>query len=258
MKKTLIILTAILIIIPVLLLGGCKRPGSEITKAYSLSDFTRVQVDSAFEVIITPSDTYSISITAPENWFDRITVEKVGDTLEVGANIRFWLFWGSWRNHVILEVAMPELEAIDISGASSGTVKGFESAKDFRLNLSGASSLDMDIEAYDISLTVSGASKLKGDLKAHDVRMNISGASSVEIDGTINNLNLQVSGASSATLDNLEGHDGRIEISGASHAIVAVTGVIDVFLSGASSLEYTGNPQMGTVDISGASSMSRQ
>ena len=232
MKKALIIIATILILTPVLLIGGCRQAGPTTTQEYSITDFTNVQVSSAFEIEINAGDTYSVKIIAPEKMFERITVEKVGDTLEVGTNIKFWTFWNSWGN-AKLEVTMPELEILDMSGATSGTVKGFASAKDFQLNISGASHLDMDIEAYDTSIMISGASSLEGDLDAHDVRMNISGASSLELEGIINNLNLQASGASHASLDTLEGQDGRVEISGASHAAVTIENTIDVFLSGA-------------------------
>ncbi len=258
MKKIVTIILAVLILTPVLLMSGCAEVGPSVTRQYSFTDFTRVQVGSAFQVEITPSNTYSISITAPENWFEHMTVEKASGTLEVGLSFGFWNFWHNIGARPKLVVTMPALEILDMSGATTGTAKGFKSAKDFKLELSGASTADIDIEAYDTSVTVSGASHLNGQLEAHDIRLNISGASTVTLDGTMNNLNLQVSGASHATLDKLNGNDARIELSGASHASVSIDGTMDVFLSGASSLQYTGNPILGTVDITGASSLQRK
>ncbi len=258
MKKILVALIAILVLMPVLL-GGCtEAAGPTVTRQYSYTDFTRVQVGSAFQVNITPGDTYSISITAPENYFEHTTVEKASNTLEVGIKFGFWGFLQNISGRPKLEVTMPALEILDMSGASTGTAKGFKSTKDFKLQLSGASSADIDVEAYDTSMTVSGASHLTGRLVAHDVRVNLSGASTTTLDGTINDLNLQVSGASHATLDGLEGKNARAELSGASSAVVSVKGTMDVFLSGASHLQYTGNPSLGTVDITGASSIGRK
>ncbi len=258
MKKVLMVLAAVIIIVPVLLLGGCRPSGPTVTQEYEISDFSRVQVSSAFEIEITQSDTYSISVTAPENWFKYINVEKAAQTLEIGMDIKFWGFWNRIAVQPKVEITMPSLEILDMSGATSGLVRGFESANDFRLNLSGASHLDMEITAYDTSLTISGASELSGRLNAHDVRINLSGASSTELEGEINNLNLQVSGASHANLDELPGQDARVEVSGASNATVSIDGILDVFLSGASELKYTGSPELGTIDITGASSIHRK
>ena len=46
-----------------------------------------------------------------------------------------------------------------------------------------------------------------------------------------------------------------IDFSGASRASLNINGRLDVSLSGASSVEYTGNPTLGEMDISGASSI---
>jgi len=253
MKKILLGLSAILAVIP-LFLTSCQPAGPLTTKDYTLADFTNVQAGNAFQVIITPSDTFSVAVTAPENRFNNIKVEKSGSTLEVTVSgLAFWNNWGSSRPK--LEVSMPGLESLNLSGASTGTAKGFTSTKNFQLELSGASNADIDIQAFDTSVSISGASKLTGNLAVHDIRLNVSGASNTTVTGTGNNLNLQVSGASGAALDNLAVQDARAELSGASHATVNASGTLDVFVSGASNLTYVDNPTLGTVDVTGASSI---
>jgi len=257
MKKLLCILGILVLSLP--LLVSCESsPGPSITRQYDLTDFTNVNVSSAFEVKITPSDTYSVSVTAPQDWFDDINVDRSGNVLEVGLD---W-GWGFWRNlgsnRPSVKITMPELYVLEMSGATHGNVTGFQSTHDFKVSLSGASILDLSIEAYDTSLTVSGASQISGPLKAHDIRLNVSGASTAKLTGTGNNLNLQVSGASHATLDDLNVKDARAEVSGASRAVVSPAGNLDIYVSGASTLEYTGNPVIGTLDVTGGSSVKHQ
>jgi hypothetical protein len=86
--------------------------------------------------------------------------------------------------------------------------------------------------------------------------LNLSGASTVQLEGTGNNINLQASGASKAYLGSFSANDMRIDLSGASRAEVLTNGKLDVFLSGVSTLDYGGNPEMGTIDISGDSTLS--
>lgn len=257
MKKFLYALVIIVVILPVVLCS-CANPGPMITRQFEYTDFVNVQVGSAFEADITPADTYSISVTAPQNWFDSINIDKTGNTLEVGMEWG-WNFWrnlGSNRPRV--RITMPQLNNLELSGATKSNVTGFKSSGDFKLSLSGASTLDLSIEAYDTSLTVSGASTVKGQLYVHDIRLNLSGASTAVLSGTGNNLNLQVSGASHASLDGLEVKDARAEVSGASRASVSPTGTLDIHLSGASTLEYTGSPVIGTLDVTGASSVKKK
>ena len=54
--------------------GVVTGSGNPITENYNFSNFTRVEVGYAFEVDITRSASYSVSITAADNLFDYIEV----------------------------------------------------------------------------------------------------------------------------------------------------------------------------------------
>ena len=233
MKKLVLVLASLLISFP-LLLTACSNPGPSETKQYNFADFTGVQAGGAFDVVITPLSTYSVSISAPQNWFKHMTIKKSGSTLEVGMNFGFWDFWRNLGSKPKLEVSMPKLD---------------------NLNLSGASSADVDIGAYDTSIAVTGASHATGILNINDLTLDVSGASNITLSGTGNNLNLKVYGASGADLGNLQVKDAMVELRGASHGTVDASGKLDINASGASSLSYVGNPTIGTIDVTGASSI---
>jgi hypothetical protein len=260
MKKSIIAVAATLAIVQAIFGMGCiPNAGPDVTQQYEGTGFTNIQVSGGFEVEVTPASQYSVSVTVPENWLKDLNVENTNGTLKVNFD---WddIVWNGWNvNHQPkLQVSMPELKILDVSGATMATAKGFQTAEDFKLVVSGASKVDFDIEAYDTSVTVSGASKATGQLKAHDVKINLTGASTTDINGNAESVNLQSSGASSAKLNNFTVADARVELSGASHAGVALTGGMDVFLSGASSLDYFGNPQIGHISITGASTMNHK
>ncbi len=114
---------------------------------------------------------------------------------------------------------MPALAGLSLSGASSGTVTGFRSSDDIDFRVSGASSLRLvDVAAGDAALAVSGASRVE--------------------------------------LPDLPSRDADVRLSGASRATVRLDGRLSVAISGASHLEYIGRPTLGTLDISGASTLS--
>jgi len=258
MKKGLLILATLLILLA-FFAGGCTTSaGIRETQQYAETGFTKVQVDSAFEVEINSSDSYSISVTAPKKLFKYITVEKQGDTLEAGMHWG-WAFWNSWGfKKAKIVITLPELEELNLSGACKGTVRGFNSTRDFKLGLSGASSLNLEMAADDMTVVVSGASYADGQINGDDIRLVVSGASTVEFDGEIDTIDMQISGASHAKLDGLAVVDADIDVSGASSATTAATGTINVVLSGASTLEYTDSPVLGNLDITGASSIKKR
>jgi len=134
------------------------------------------------------------------------------------------------------EITMPALSGIEASGASQVTLAGFDSSLPLRVIASGATSVI-------------------GEIQAGDVSMEASGASSISLTGGAGNLALDVSGASSADLEAFQVTDIQADLSGASSAVVTASGTLDVEASGASELSYLGNPTLGSVNTSGASSV---
>jgi hypothetical protein len=222
------------------------------TENMDFSDFTGVDVGGAFEVEIVQSDSFSVSITADENLFDYIQVYKHGSTLKISVKPAVVFHSATHR----AEISMPELFDLELSGASHGTVTGFESVENLDIEVSGASSLDLEgIVAGDVRFDISGASQVTGDIITDDVEFDVSGASTVRLQGTSTDMELDLSGASNAELDDFPVDNASIDFSGASRGTVYVNGRLDIDLSGASRLTYTGEPTIGDVDISGASTM---
>jgi len=249
------LLVVLAVIMAAGLLTACtvvKGSGLLKTEEMDFSDFTRVEVDGAFEVEIVQSEWFSVSITVDDNLFDYIQVSKHGATLKIG--IKPAVIFHSAIQRV--EIIMPELLGLEISGATQGVVTGFESMEDLDIEVSGASSLELEgIVAGDMTFDISGASQVAGEVGAGDVELGVSGASTVRLWGTAGDMELDVSGASNAELDDFPVSNADVNLSGASRAAVNVNGMMDVNLSGASKLTYKGNPTIGAVDISGASSM---
>ena len=237
------------------LLTACtvvKGSGLLKTEEMDFNDFTRVEVGGAFEVEIVQSEWFSVSITADDNLFDYIQVSKHGSTLKIGVKPAVIFHSATHR----VEITMPELLGLELSGATQGVVTGFESMEDLDIEVSGASSLELEgIVAGDMTFDISGASQVSGNVGAGDVELNVSGASTVRLWGTAGDMELDLSGASNAELDDFLVSNTDVNLSGASRAAVNVNGMMDVNLSGASKLTYKGNPTIGDIDISGASSM---
>ena len=213
------------------------------TEAMKFSDFTAVEVGWAFRVMITQSSSYGVIITVDETLFDDILVTKTGDTLKVG--LKSGLLTGLRSKSLLskvrrVEITMPNLYELDLSGAARGIVKGFSSSHQFVLDLSGASSLEMV------------------DMYVGDIKINLSGASRLNVKGVAKDLLMIASGASHSDLSDFPVHDANVDLSGASEATVNLEGVLDANLSGASHLKYLGEPKLDTIKTSGASNVSNK
>jgi hypothetical protein len=242
MKKAIIIIAivaAVAITSTVVVLKGWPRglvgSGNLETEAYAFTDFTEVEISSAFEFEIKQSSSYSINVTADDNVLDYVRVSQEGQTLKIGLGRVIWLGPVTLR----ASVTLPQLSGLTVSGASRGTVSDFSSTED-------------------LDITVSGASRVTGDITAGNVEFDISGASTIQLEGSANNMVADVSGASSFNLDDFIVNNADVDFSGASSGTVNLNGRLDADLSGASRLWYIGEPTMGTIDTSGASTISKK
>lgn len=229
-----------LLCLVLVLLAGCsvvesrviRGSGNTVTLEVDASGFDKLNVGYAFEVDITQGDDYRVTVTVDQNLEEYLRVDKQGDTL------RIQMESGQIYNSATLraEVTMPALVDLELSGASRGTVTGFDAAES-------------------VTIEVSGASSLRGDWNTGDARMNVSGASRVELEGAGQDLNLEASGASRAELGDFAVVNADVEVSGASNAIVNVSGRLNAEASGASSVHYRGEPELGRIQTSGAGSV---
>ncbi len=263
-KRLILTVLAVFILLPALLTGceegGPIRIGSTeevITEELEFSDFTEVDVSSAFEVEITRSDNFSVIISAEESLYDYVEVTKSGNKLKVYLNPRhIFTDFTIGAKTLKAEITMPVLTNLVVSGASSGTITGFKSKNDLELNVSGASTLEIvDCGMNDATFEISGASKLSGNMTADDMEIDISGASKVGLSGSGDKLSTEVSGASNLDMEKFILQSGDLDISGASEATLNIKGTVDAELSGASRLYFYGNPVIGDLDVSGASTV---
>ena len=259
MKKAIIPITLVATLAIATIISGCTvaGPGNVVTEEIDFVDFSYVEVEGTFKIEITQSDSFSIIVNADDNFFDYVAVSREGETLRIYLDPRHSFTDFTLQARTLkAEITMPALYGLQLSGASSGTVSGFKSSADFNLDISGASSVDIeDIEAGDVELKVSGASKVRGTINARDATIEVSGASEVKLVGSAHNIKLNASGASKADLGDLPLNDAEARLSGASEATLHAKGKLDSSLSAASKLYFIGNPTMGDISVSGASTI---
>ncbi len=224
-------------------------PSAVTTRTFDITGFENVEVDSAFIFEIVASRTYRVSVTTNEGVFENLNVVRSGDTLKLSLKpVRL-------RNRPVLEarIAMPTIGRLRQSAATKGTLSGFRTDKLFDLYLSGASVLNVDIDAADSKIEVSGASRLTGNLTARKLDLLLSGASRAQLVGLCQTMTLSAWGAADLDLSEFVSQESTVYLKGASHALVNVARHLDVDLTGASSLSYAGNPALGEISLSGAS-----
>jgi len=259
-----IVIAAIIVMLAITgLLLGCDEltketitgSGNLETTEFELSGFSKLDVSHSFEVAVTRSDSYSVSITVDDNLLDYLDIKRSGDTLIIHLDIGY-----NYRNTTQLAtVAMPDLHSVTLSGASAANIGAFSSNNPIDSRLSGSSSIDFDdLKAGDADFDLSGSSRVTGSLRVTDCEFDLSGSSRITLDGSGDELSAHASGSSRLNLDDFEVSDADIRLSGSSSATVNLSGTLDVSASGSSHLRYVGDPTLGDIDICESCSVTKK
>ncbi len=248
MKQLKKVLTAVLILY--IAATGCVDLGSGIntnintnnediygsgritTIDMNLYGFNKIELGHAFRARIKHGESFSVKISVDDN------IDHLVEAYQSGDKIKISLEDGYDYHDVTLEadITMPDIELLNLSGATYALITGF----------------DFD---HKLTINASGASRIDGALEAGDVFIDLSGASSIDLNGSGDYLNIDCSGASSLKLGDFICANASLDLSGASSATLNVTETISADLSGVSTLYYWGNPTFTKLSISGNSNI---
>ncbi len=222
-----------LLILPLLLMMAINLSAQVITDERVVEPFTGVSVGSVFTVYLSQGDTHSLTIKAPEEHLEYIETEVKENKLHISYTRRA-------RNLRDLEahITAPEYIYLNASGATN-----FESVH--------------TLTSETLTLNVSGASSMKLDIQAGTLNTTVSGASGVNLQGSAGKHKLTASGVSTVRAFDLETTDTEVNSSGTSNVRITVLETIRANASGTSSINVRGNPatvgysKSGTATISG-------
>jgi hypothetical protein len=239
MKKNHLFFVAFVAIATSLTFAACKMTclkgsGKQTTTIRKVADFTKLDISGAYKVILKQDSTLTINVTADDNLQEYIKTEVDGESLKISTNKKNICASGNFT----VTIGARQLEAINTSGAISVTSAGKIVAKTFAFNLSGATKINLDLDASTVHTEASGVTEinLKGQASTHDI--NLSGGGKVHaFDFVVGNYDIQTSGASECEINVL--HE------------------LTVNSSGASSINYKGNPATINNKKAGVSSITK-
>lgn len=221
---------------------------------YNNNNYTKLEVKNAFEVIV--CDTASqITIMADESVRPEVVVNREGKLIIRNK---------SSNMNGVPKVTLPYnpyLTSVLLSGASSFSSHHALEGDRVKLDLSGSSSFYCDIHSADIDIQLTGTASVVSNVFATEFHIDMGGSSTASLTGQVLSLKLDLGGSSnmnskavanrySFVCDNCNG-----SMSGYSAAYIHCDRNINVNLSGASSLHYSGDAITSGSSTSSASSI---
>ncbi len=201
-------------------------------RTFDVRNFDRLDLGSAFTINVRQASGFSVRLSGRAEDINDLEARVSGGTLKIESKNRNW-----WKNRqrVQVDITMPALRGAHFGGASSVNISGFRNQGKLDLDVSGASTVTMAIDADELNVEVSGASTAK-------------------LAGRADRIQCDVSGASSLRASDLVSKTTKVDASGASNASLYVTTNLTAEASGASSVRYKGNANL-VKNTSGAGSV---
>jgi hypothetical protein len=191
---------------------GAQKEGSgvEAAETREVATFSRIELSGEAGVVITVGEAQQVTVRGDDNLLEDVETEVDDGTLEISQPGNVDL---QPRAGLTVEVTVPDLEAVEVSGAGNVSIAG-----------------------------------LRGGL----FRIDVSGAGNVEASGQIDRVEAEVSGVGHLRLGTLVAREATVSVSGAGDVEVHATDSLSASVSGAGDIVYTGGPENVETDVSGA------
>ena len=182
-----------------------------ITREAMAGEFHSLSCNLPGDVIYTPGDC-AVSIYAPDNVMERVSVSNENGTLVIKSNLN------RIRNlkKITINISSPVLESLSLNGAVDFNAPDGITALNFDATVNGAGDIDINgLQASDAAITVNGAGDAKIDgIDCDAVTVNINGAGDAKLTGKAARADLSISGAGDIDARQLDCNDINSKIRG--------------------------------------------
>jgi hypothetical protein len=219
-------------------IGGerIKGNGNIRTEERTVSSFDEIEVHGALAVYVTQGDFAPLKFEGDENLLQYVEVVEKGDKISIQPRGNYNL---DFTDEMKVYVTAPEFRRIDVSGACKIIGESMiDNKRALALELSGASEMNLNIDAPEIEARLSGSSTLKARGETKEVI-------------------LRLSGASNAKCFDLLSEEVSVDISGAGNAEVYASVAMNAEVSGAGNVKYKGKAKKVKHNVSGAGSVDK-
>lgn len=221
MKKLIFIAVSLLLTV----LSTASVYGQSAEKeTRNVAGFTKVSFGVPGNLYISIGPDFKVVLEGDKDFLDEIETVVSGGRLVIKQD--------SWNRNfnkkVIVNITMPSVEGLSVSG-------------------SGQAEITDAVKAGDLDLVVSGSGKLfVNDLTADNLACSISGSGDVIIkgSGSVSKSKVSISGSGSYAGEGLKINTAAINISGSGSCLCNVAATLEARVSGSGNITYIGNPRI--------------
>lgn len=210
-------------------------------RRYDLRGFTGIRMTTSVDVQLSEGD-FSVLAIGNEAALEKLSVRVDGDLLVVGRNEGK----GGFKDDDLhVQVRMPKLQQITVSGSGDVHASAFGQTGDLLLELTGSGNIYLESVAQATTLTVQLVGS--GDVKAASVnvagttKLSLTGSGDVEVTGSTNLLEADLLGSGDVKAGGLStAQGGKLSLMGSGDVVLANTANFEVRAMGSGEVRTRG------------------
>lgn len=223
----------------VLTVAGCSvpimspgAPETQTREVDGLDGADGVRLGASGDVTVRVGPTASLTVTAGERVIDRLETEVVDGVLVVDVR--------GVRGNIgtpEVDLVLTDLRTVELDG--SGRIDVRPVTSNLTVDLDGSGDVEL------------------GDVDAEELAVRIDGSGLIRAVGTVEHLSLEIDGSGTSRAEDLVARTADVVLGGSGAIHVHATEQLDVRLSGAGTVRYTGDADVHS-DVSGVGRVIRE
>lgn len=236
MKKSIVLLAALLIVSSIQAQKRIKGNGHITTINRTTSDYDAVNFAGSFDYILVAGKEGQIKIEGEENLLHYIITELKNGTLTVKTENKINL--QTSRNQTIkITVPFEDISAVSLAGSGDVWNNDIISTNRFKAALSGSGDMKLQVNAPTVEAKVAGSGE-------------------IELKGTTNTLKVNVAGSGDFKGYDLDANDVDVSVTGSGDAKINCNGHLKARVAGSGDIKYKGNPKTEDSKVAGSGRIS--
>ncbi len=207
------------------------------TRVYTPSPFNRVSLRGPGRLKIVQSAERKLSICAAPEMIDKVLFRVSDGHLVLGLKPSVIVPLHLWRDQVLFELVVSDLQAIALTGSGSVQAAGLDTDQ-IRLKLAGSGMIAIE------------------NLTADQARLELSGSGTIKLAGDVESQNVVVNGSGHYAAESLMSDFASVRLNGSGSASLCAADHLDVFIGGSGKVSYLGYPDI-TKRIFGSGTLNR-
>jgi hypothetical protein len=207
-------------------LAGCSesqaQPGPEISRTFAVAPFTALEVQGAYDVVVTTGKPVAVSAQGTQRLVESIVAEVKDGKLIIRPEKRNWSGnWGAGRTWARISVSVPALNAVSVAG-------------------SGDTSIDRIVNERFTGAVAGSGDLTLGQVAVRQLKLAVAGSGGVKVAGRADSVNYTVAGSGELDAGELSAAEASVSTAGSGSVRARVTGTAKASVAGSGSIDIAG------------------